>query len=492
MHQVGKMTSKNHLLSDEDIRHFITRGYVQVQTDFEDNLHQQIYDQIERVFGMEGNPGNNVLPRIPNIQEVFAHPKVVGALTSLLGENYIIHPHRYCHLRDPGSGDQSWHKDDYIFDQNVRHHRFRWVMAFYYPQDVTVDMGATATLPSRQYYNTISSTNPDETTENEVKLCGKAGTVSIVNFDVWHRGSANSADKKRYMLKFQFTRMKEPTRPTWNIGNLEWEPVEGDKHNELSRNVWNWLCGKRTPVCNQTSVSHKEVSKLVQDLSDPNETVRINSAYAFSNMGKSVVETLIESLKSESFLSYQKAIKPNGTNPQGGNPSDLYSGHALAGLGEVAVPKLIQILNDPNWWVRAAAADIIGNIVPVVHQKEAVSELTNRLQDSEWWVRRNATEALGYIGVTTQHVLDQLKFLLDDGNELVRRNALITLSKLVHTKDEMIPMLVEKITNDNGRYVRFYAMVALRQIKSKKAEEALFHVLLSSRWCALTTAETPF
>ena len=113
----------------------------------------------------------------------------------------------------------------------------------------------------------------------------------------------NSADKKRYMLKFQFTRMKEPTRPTWNIGNLEWEPVEGDKHNELSRNVWHWLCGKRTPVCNQPSVSHKEVSKLVQDLSDPNETVRINSAYAFSNMGKSVVETLIETLKSESFLS---------------------------------------------------------------------------------------------------------------------------------------------------------------------------------------------
>ena len=177
MHRVGKMTSKNHLLSDEDIRHFITRGYVQVQTDFEDNLHQQIYDQIERVFGMEGNPGNNILPRVPNIQ------KVLGALTSLLGENYIIHPHRYCHLRDPGSGDQSWHKDDYIFDQNVRHHRFRWVMAFYYPQDVTVDMGATATLQSRQYYNTISSTNPDETTENEVKLCGKAGTVSIVNFD---------------------------------------------------------------------------------------------------------------------------------------------------------------------------------------------------------------------------------------------------------------------------------------------------------------------
>ena len=239
------MASKNHLLSDEDMRHFITRGYVQVHTDFEDNLHQQIYDQIEHVLETEGNPGNNILPRIPNIQKVFDHPKVVGTLTSLLGENYVIHPHRYCHLRDPGTEDQGWHKDDYIFDQNVRHHRFRWVIAFYYPQDVTADMGATATLPGRQYYNTISSTNPDETIEDETKLCGKAGTVSIVNFDVWHRGSTNSTDKKRYMLKFQFTRMEEPTKPTWHIGNLKWKPVEDDNHNALSENVWNWLCGKK-------------------------------------------------------------------------------------------------------------------------------------------------------------------------------------------------------------------------------------------------------
>ena len=486
------MASKNHLLSDEDMRHFITRGYVQVHTDFEDNLHQQIYDQIEHVLETEGNPGNNILPRIPNIQKVFDHPKVVGTLTSLLGENYVIHPHRYCHLRDPGTEDQGWHKDDYIFDQNVRHHRFRWVIAFYYPQDVTADMGATATLPGRQYYNTISSTNPGETIEDETKLCGKAGTVSIVNFDVWHRGSTNSTDKKRYMLKFQFTRMEEPTKPTWHIGNLKWKPVEDDNHNALSENVWNWLCGKKTVVHNNGSADQKKVSKLVQDLSDPNETIRINSAYTLGSMGESVVGILIEALKSESLLLYQDMTKSNATNPQGGNPSDLYSSHALTALGEIAVPKLIQTLDAPDWWVRAAAADIIGNIVPIMYREDAVSELINRLQDSEWWVRRNATEALGNIGLTTQNVLDQLKFLLDDDNELVRRNVLITLSKLVQTEDEMIPLLVEKLMNDDGRYVRFYAATALKRINDKKAEEALFHALLSSRWCPNTTADTPF
>ena len=33
------------------------------------------------------------------------------------------------------------HQDSYENDQNVRHHRTRWTMAFYYPQDVSLDMG---------------------------------------------------------------------------------------------------------------------------------------------------------------------------------------------------------------------------------------------------------------------------------------------------------------------------------------------------------------
>ena len=55
----------------------------------------------------------------------------------------------------PGASGQHWHKDDYVGDRNVRHHRFRWVMAFYYPQDVSADMGPTAIVPGRQFYNTV-------------------------------------------------------------------------------------------------------------------------------------------------------------------------------------------------------------------------------------------------------------------------------------------------------------------------------------------------
>ena len=54
---------------------------------------------------------------------------------------------------------------------------------------------------------------------------------------------------------------------------------------------------KKTAVHNNASADQKKVSKLVQDLSDPNETIRINSAYTLGSMGESAVTTLIESLE---------------------------------------------------------------------------------------------------------------------------------------------------------------------------------------------------
>ena len=67
-----------------------------------------------------------------------------------------MNPHRHCHLNPPGGKGQSWHKDCYVFDHNLRHARFRWVMAFYYPQDTTPDMGPTGVLPGQQWYRKIS------------------------------------------------------------------------------------------------------------------------------------------------------------------------------------------------------------------------------------------------------------------------------------------------------------------------------------------------
>ncbi len=75
---------------------------------------------------------------------------LAGALTSLLGSGYYMHPHRHCHDTRPGSRAQDWHKDSYWGFTKPRHHSPTWIMAMYYPQKVTLDMGPTGVLPGKR------------------------------------------------------------------------------------------------------------------------------------------------------------------------------------------------------------------------------------------------------------------------------------------------------------------------------------------------------
>ena len=44
---------------------------------------------------------NNIIPRIRELELILKSPEVHGALISVLGENYFVHPHRYWHLLPP-------------------------------------------------------------------------------------------------------------------------------------------------------------------------------------------------------------------------------------------------------------------------------------------------------------------------------------------------------------------------------------------------------
>ena len=480
------MVDKAYLLNPEEIRDFIVNGYIQIQTDFPTDLHGHIYQQIEAVLTKEGNPGNNLLPRIPDIQQVFEHPKVCGALTSLLGPDYLIHPHRYCHLNAPGSDGQTWHKDDYIFDQKVRHHRFRWVMAFYYPQDVTEDMGPTGVLPGKQYYNTVSDTNPTQSTEQAKALCGKAGTVTIVNFDSWHRATANRSDKKRYMLKFQFTRMREPS----GDGHTNWQPADNDNHQALSRHVWKWLSQSNDrDSMHISSAENGSVSQLMAGLRDTDESVRLNSAYTLGGLGESVVPALMHALQEEAEALAETNLAKTAANPQGANPADLYSSQALTEVGQSSVPALVSALGDASWPTRAAAADTLGNLGSLAG--EAVPTLIQTLGDESSWVRRNAAEALGTIAAPAEDIAPALMQVSNDSEMLVRLNAVMALAKIGQSADGIVPTLAGRL-GDEDRYVRYYAAVVLRQIGTLEAQNALWDDLLTSRWCPITTAENPY
>ena len=143
------------LLSDAQVQRFLRDGYLTLQANLSADFHAQVRTQIDDLFRNEGNPGNDILPKVPDLYRVLRDEHISGALASVLGPDYIVHPHRHCHQNLAGSSGQGMHQDSYESDQNVRHHRCRWAMAFYYPQDVNLENGPSSAIPATQHLSLI-------------------------------------------------------------------------------------------------------------------------------------------------------------------------------------------------------------------------------------------------------------------------------------------------------------------------------------------------
>ena len=489
-------STDSHLLDDDAVRQFLIDGSIQVRADFPDDFHGRVYDGLEQQLAF-GNPGNNILPQLPELSSVYEHPAVRGALTSLLGPGYFMHPHRYCHLNLPGSDQQHWHKDDYIFDWTPRHHRFRWLMAFYYPQDVTDDMGPTSTIPGRQHLNLISDPDPHKTEEEDSLHSGAAGTVTIVNFDSWHRKPATHSDRKRYMLKFQFVRMREPAAPAWNCRELDWSSSSSTR---LQRNVWNWLAGRSSVAQAEPMADDFDRATVIRDLEEhENEERRLDAAYEIAALGARAVPELVEVLKRQVATA---AVERGPANPQGANPADVSALHALCAIGPEVVPAVIELLEsgaDADPLTRCAAAAVLGNLGPAAI--DGVESLAAVMDDTHAIVRRNAAEALGIIGLCTDTAAHALIKCVADEDRMVRWNALLAIARLAFAiaEDENSCQPIEDAVpaisttlSDPDRYARFYAELALQHIATPHAHTSLIEHLQTSRWCPLTTNDSPY
>ncbi len=249
------------LLSDAEVEAFIINGYMLVETDFPAAFHDAICEQIDALFAKQGNPGDAILDLVPDLNHLYSHPRVRGALISLLGEDCAMNSHRHCHYTVPGQRGGHWHQDSL----NVRHHRIQRVLAMYYPQDVVEEMGPTVVLPGTQYHNTPSSQMGSYMNfKSQVALSVKRGTVAITHYDIWHAWMPNCSDKNRRMLKFLFDRVSEPTTPSWNHDpGYQFAPApfslpydgqsEAYKHRLLWRNVWDWLYQGKEPEAGKTA-----------------------------------------------------------------------------------------------------------------------------------------------------------------------------------------------------------------------------------------------
>lgn len=442
------------LLDDTGMRGFIASGYTVVQTSLPAAFHARVYECLQQVFDTEGNPGNNLLPRLPALQKVFDDSAVHGALLSILGPGYYLHPHRHCHFNPPGSQGQRLHKDSWT----RRHHRTRWAMAFYYPQDTPVELGPTGVVPGSQYLNAA----PTSDLYPEIPLTGPAGTVVLVHYDLWHRATPNASDQRRYMAKFLFARMEEPGAPSWNAATATW-PEDKDPRQPMWQSLWDWYSGRRR----RPRVNGKDAA-LLTTLRTEHESAGLQAAYA---LGTGAVPALVEMLGDESEAARRNA------------------GYALTAIGAPAVPALVEAAADARATMRASAADVLGDLGR--DARSAVPVLIRALEDHSELVRRNAAQALGLVDTAAHSAAPALTGVLHDADEWVRRNAALALARLGPAAAAAVPDLVRSLEDDN-RYVRAKAAHALRRVNTPQAQEALLDFLLSARWCPITNAKSTY
>ena len=469
------------LFDDAAMRDFIVNGYCVLKVDLPTSFHEQVFEKTKKILAEEGNPGNNILPRIPEVQEVFDAPAVKGALTSILGPSYVMHVHRFAHPNGPGGNGGGWHKDSYWGYSKVRDHHPRWIMAMYYPQDAPPEIGPTGAIPGSQYYESrvaslplsadVAALDPEGI---GLPVAGEAGSVILIHFDLWHRAFPNHTDRERYMFKFQFTRLDEPlpNQAHWKRESAE-IPLSAEQaenpRSPLWRQMWHWLSGE------SAWETTGDAESLKTALWDSSEETRLSAAYTLGGLGAAGVAVLREGLLHDGERDEVRRAACYG----------------LSVAGAAALPALTEALSSESERTRGYAVYALGDLG--ARAAETLPALMALIHDPSAFVRRQLTDALGQIKSQPELSVPALTCLLKDPDGQTRFNAAYGLAKFREKAVAAVPALTKALTDEN-RYVRGHATIALEQLGSASPEalKALIHHFHTTRWCPITTRESTF
>ena len=538
------------LLTDEQIREFIVNGYIVFEPTVPQGTHETCYQRLNEIIDAEVNPGNNILPRVPEMRHVLNSPEVRGALLSVLGPRYIEHPHRYCHplgpVEDLPSDDEvehrlrsNCHQDGYTPMGHPRQHYVRYARIMYYPQDSPVELGPTHVIPGTQYNRGLS----DEDRANTLPVAGRAGTVSLTHFDVGHAAGVSLLPRHRHMIKFIYMRATEPIEPTWNCQSADWKkPVNSTAPHDLEltwSHQWDWLCGRRNrytswvnSVCRSDGYlkqyladlsgdrylsqrldgvrglaslgaeAEVAVAALVNILGADHQALRVEATYALGRIGEPAVAPLVAALEKAGEQADAHDAPP-AWNEGATHMED--AAQALTAIGSLAVEPLVQLLRAPSEWTRVNAAFALGEMDS--HAEAAVPALVEALSDTSHRVVRTAIDALGNIVASDPRYewVDALGDMLEADHpswheqasrrwiprDQVRTNAATVCARL-GSAAHLLEARLFKALDDPCGHVGSFALNALQRLGTPTATQAAMDYLWSQRWDASIDGERQF
>ena len=448
---------RDQLLSDDQVKSFIVRGFHLVRLDPADPVHAHACRELAAAAA-DGEPADDLYYDCPALQSIVQRPQLRGALTSLLGTGYRLFTHRHGHVTPPTAegavGSQSPHQDG-SFRRFVgwnrpwrRHHRPRVLLAFYYPHDVTAELGPTGIAPGSHYYRHLH----DRYDRHEMHLVLPAGTVALCHFNLWHRATANRGARPRFMVKLLFRRHGDPAAPSWgtdagsgaDAGTFACGIQAGDpgralyRHPLIWQTLWSWLRGEDARSVTVTEPRHG----LPAELEAASEAAGLDAAY---RLGLGDDETGVAALaEALAATGERRELAPFG----------------LSVGGSRSVEVLRRALRHADPWVRATAADTLGDMGPSA--LAALPDLRASLVDGDPWVRHNALEAFTVWGEAAEDARAAVTAALQDEEPFVRFNAVSALAHLSPTPTTTAA--IEGRLVDEHERVRYHAGETLRRM----------------------------
>jgi hypothetical protein len=209
---------RKHLLTSVQMARFVAHGSLRMDAAVPAEMNAQAVEVLRKGIPAVpyGSPLAAAFEEQSLAQRLVRLPEIAGAIHSLVGPDPTV-DHHAVHIRRAHEGTaQNLHGDAII---DVRPDAFD-VQLMYYPQEVTLDMGGTLSVPGSHLRRTNESdTGRYQNLRGQSRLTCPAGTVVFLHHGIWHGGRRNDSDVDRYMFKIRFNPTVRQLR-LWNTDDL--------------------------------------------------------------------------------------------------------------------------------------------------------------------------------------------------------------------------------------------------------------------------------
>ena len=209
---------RKHLLTSVQMARFVAHGSHRIDAVVPAEMNAEAIDVLQAGIPAApyGTPLSQAFEEGSFAQRLVQLPEVAGAIHSLVGPDPTV-DHHAVHIRKAHEGAaQNLHGDAII---DVRPDAFD-VQLMYYPQEVTLEMGGTLSVPGSHLRRTNESdTGRYQNLRGQTRLVCPAGTVVFLHHGIWHGGRRNDSDVDRYMFKIRFNPTVRQLR-LWNTDDL--------------------------------------------------------------------------------------------------------------------------------------------------------------------------------------------------------------------------------------------------------------------------------